>query len=170
MFGNWLSSARKDPAVEGAEQIVVAVRAHLRSADEETVRVVTCIAGLLGTVAYADRDYSAAEEQRVRAELARVHGMPEAGIDAIADALRRHIVEVSTVLVQRYCRSLRELADRELRQELLEVLVDVAAADGTISHAEVNVLRQVTSALGLDQADYNTAQEKHKGKLRVLRS
>ena len=168
MFGSWLTSARKAPAVEGAEQIAAAVRAHLPSADDETVRVVTCIAGLLGTVAYADRDYSAAEEERVRAELARVHGMPAAGIDAIAEALRRHIVEVSTVQVQRYCRSLRELADRELRVELLEVLVDVAAADGEISHVEVNVLRQVTTALGLDQADYNAAQERHREKLRVL--
>jgi uncharacterized tellurite resistance protein B-like protein len=170
MFGNWLTSARQAPAVEGAEQIAAAVRAHLPNADDETARVVTCITGLLGTVAYADRDYSAVEEQRVRSELGRVHGMPQAGIDAIADALRRHIVEVSTVQVQRYCRSLRELADRELRVELLEVLVDVAAADGEISVAEVNVLRQVTTALGLDQADYNAAQGRHRDKLRVLRS
>src|SRR5438552_12067940 len=111
MFGSWLSSARQAPALEGAEQIAGAVRTHLPDADEETVRVVTCIAGLLGTVAYADRDYAPVEEQRVRAELARVNGMPSAGIDAIADALRRNIVEVSTVQVQRYCRSLRELAD-----------------------------------------------------------
>jgi len=170
MFGSWLTSARKASALEGAEQITGAVRAHLPEADEETARVVTCIAGLLGTVAYADRDYSAVEEDRVRAELARVQGMPAAGIDAIADALRRHIVEVSTVQVQRYCRSLRELADRELRVELLGVLVDVAAADSVITQAEVNVLRQVTTALGLDQADYNAAQERHRGKLGVLRS
>jgi uncharacterized tellurite resistance protein B-like protein len=170
MFGNWLSSARQAPPVEGAEQIHGAVRTHLPSADDETIRVVTSIAGLLGTVAYADRDYSDAEERRVRAELGRVHGMPSAGIDAIADALRRNIVEVSTVHVQRYCRSLRELADRELRAELLEVLVDIAAADGVITHAEVNVLRQVTTALGLDQADYNAAQERHRDKLGVLRS
>jgi uncharacterized tellurite resistance protein B-like protein len=170
MFGNWLTSARRAPAVEGAEQIAAAVRAHLPSVDEETARVVTCIAGLLGTVAYADRDYSAAEEQRVRAELGRVHGMPAAGIDAVAEALRRNIVEVSTVQVQRYCRSLKELADRELRVELIGVLVEVAAADGEISVAEVNVLRHVTTALGLDQADYNAAQEKHRDKLRVLRS
>jgi uncharacterized tellurite resistance protein B-like protein len=169
MFGSWLASARKAAVVEGAEQVSAAVRAHLPNADEETVRVVTCMAGLLGAVAYADRDYSVAEEHRIRAELARVHGMPAAGIDAIADALRRHIVEVSTVQVQRYTRSLRELADRELRVELLAVLVDVAAADGEISHPEANVLRQLTSSLGLDQADYNAAQERHRDKLKVLR-
>ncbi len=168
MFGRWMNSART-VRVEGAEQMAVAVRTHLPDADDETVRVVTCVAGLLGAVAYADRDYSAAEERRVRAELARVQGMPEAGIGAVADALRRNIVEVSTVQVQRYCRALRELADRELRLELLDVLVDVAAADGVISFDEVKVLRQVTAALGLDQTDYNTAQERHRDKLAALK-
>ena len=138
--------------------------------DEETMRIVTCMAGLLGSVAYADRDYSAVEEERVRAELARINGMPSAGIDAIAGALRRNIVEVSTIQTQRYCRTLRELADRELRVELLQVLVGVAAADGVISHDEVNVLRQLTASLGLDQADYNAAQEPHRDKLGVLKT
>jgi hypothetical protein len=36
--------------------------------------------------------------------------------------------------------------------------------------AEVNVLRQDTTALGHDQSDYNAAQERHRDKLRVLRS
>jgi uncharacterized tellurite resistance protein B-like protein len=170
MFGRWMNSGRKAAVLEGSEEIAQAVRAHLPDADDETVRVVTCMAGLLGAVAYADRDYSEPEEGRVRAELARVQGMVEAGIDAIADALRRNIVEVSTLQVQRYCRSLRELADRELRVQLLDVLVDVAAADGVVSLSEVNVLRQVTTALGLEQADYNAAQERHRDKLGVLRS
>src|ERR1041385_2799857 len=115
MFGSWSNTARSSPSPKGAEQITEAVRTHLPNADEETVRVVTCIAGLLGSIAYADRDYSTVEEERVRAELARIEGMPEAGIDAIAEALRRHIVEVSTIEAQRYCRSLRELTDPELR-------------------------------------------------------
>jgi uncharacterized tellurite resistance protein B-like protein len=168
MFGKWLASARSAPVLDGAEQISEAVRAHLPDADDETVRVVTSMAGLLGCVAYADRDYSDVEERRVREELGRVQGMLPAGIDAIADALRRHIVEVSTVQLHRYCRTLRELGDPELRVELLGVLVDVAAADGVITLAEVNVLRQVTTALGLEQSDYNAAQERHRDKLGVL--
>ena len=169
MFGRWSSSARPTPSLEGAEEISAIVRGHLAEADDETVRVVTCITGLLGAVAYADRDYSSVEEQRVRQELARIHGMQREGIDAIAEALRRHIIEVSTVQVPRYCRALVELADRELRADVLEVLVEVAAADGVISLAETNLLRQVTTALGLTQDDYNAAQAQHRDKLAVLR-
>jgi uncharacterized tellurite resistance protein B-like protein len=48
-------------------------------------------------------------------------------------------------------------------------LLEVAAADHEITHNEVTVLRQLTTALGLEQADYNTAQEKHRAKLSALR-
>src|SRR6476619_3738283 len=109
MFGRWLKSAAEAPA--GAEQIRHVVAAQLPEADAESVLVVTAIAGLLGTVAYADRNYSEAEELRVRQELERVHGMTRAGIDAICSALRSHIVEVSTVQAPRYSRLLVELGD-----------------------------------------------------------
>ena len=169
MFGRWLKGAGETRAPEGAERLKEVVAEHLPGADAESVLVVTAIAGLLGTVAYADRNYSADEEQRVRQELERVHGMTRVGIDAICSALRAHIVEVSTVQAPRYSRLLVELADRELRVEVLGVMVELAAADGEISVAEVNLLRQVTTALGLTQGDYNTAQEKHRERLTVLR-
>jgi uncharacterized tellurite resistance protein B-like protein len=168
MFGRWSASVRRAPAWEGAEEIEAIVRGHLPHADDETVRVVTCITGLLGAIAYADRDYSAAEEKRVRQELGRINGMQREGIEAIAEALRRHIIEVSTVQVPRYCRALVELADRELRSDVLDVLLEVAAADGVISLAETNLLRQVTTSLGLTQDDYNAAQARHRDKLLVV--
>jgi uncharacterized tellurite resistance protein B-like protein len=169
MFGRWLKSAVTTQAPEGAEALKHVVEAQLPEADQESVLVVTAIAGLLGAVAYADRDYSSAEEQRVHKELARVHGMTQAGIDAICETLRQHIVEVSTVQAPRYSRLLVELGDRELRLEVLEVLVELAAADGELSVTEVNVLRQITTALGLSQGDYNAAQDKHRERLTVLK-
>ncbi len=53
--------------------------------------------------------------------------------------------------------------------ETLEILVDLAAADGHISQDEVNLLRMLTTALGLTQDDYNRAQHKHRDKLSVLK-
>ena len=169
MFGRWLSSARSAPLPEGAEALADVVRKHLADADEESVRVVTAITGLLGAIAYADRDYTESEERRVRQELSRMNGMTDAGIAAILDALRRNILEVSTVELPRYARTLVELADRELRVETLEILVDLAAADGHISQDEVNLLRTVTTALGLTQDDYNRAQHRYRDKLSVLK-
>ncbi|MBK7584767.1 MAG: TerB family tellurite resistance protein [Myxococcales bacterium] len=170
MFGKWLTRAlAKDEEDEGTDLARV-IREHLPNADAESVRVVTAIAGLLAAVAYADRDYSESEERLVRDELARVHGMTAAGVDAIADALRRGLVELTTVELPRSTRTMVELCDEELRLEVLGVLVDVAAADGRVSHAETTLLRQITTSLGLTQDDYNRAQAQHREKLSVLKA
>ncbi len=169
MFGRWLQPRERVTAPAGAEELERLVREALRTEDDDSVMVVVALAGLLGAVAYADRDYSASEEAHVRSELGRVHGMTEAAADAVCAALKRHIVQISTVEVPRYCRLLRELGDRELRAEVLEVLVDLAAADGVITTAETNLLRQVTTALGLSQSDYNEAQAKHRERLSALK-
>jgi hypothetical protein len=49
------------------------------------------------------------------------------------------------------------------------MLLDLAAADGTISHDEVVLLRNTTQALGLAQGDYNSLQSRHRGRLSALK-
>ena len=169
MFGRWLKPSAPVSAPAGAEELEALVRRALGERDDESVMVVVALAGLLGAVAYADRSYSEGEEAQVRGELLRVHGMTPAAVDAVCAALRKHIVHISTVEVPRYCRILRDLGDRELRGEVLEVLVDLAAVDGVITTAETNLLRQVTTALGLSQSDYNEAQAKHRERLAALK-
>ena len=78
-------------------------------------------------------------------------------------------MSVSTLERPRFTRALLELADRDLRYQVLGLLVDLAAADGTISLEEVNMLRSITTALGLTQHDYNELQTQHRERLRSLR-
>lgn len=169
MFGRWLKPSKETAPIAGAERLESVVSDSLPGADAGTVRVVTAIAGLLGAVAYADRDYSSDEEAVVQAELSRIEGMTPAGVSAICGLLRAHIIEVATVQTPRYCRALKELADRELRVEVLQLLVDVSAADGKVSHDETNVVRRLCAALGLSQDDYNDAQAKHRERLSVIK-
>ncbi|HLV20955.1 MAG TPA: TerB family tellurite resistance protein [Polyangiaceae bacterium] len=161
------SSAPAAPA--GPAELEHIVRTELAGADAETVAIVTAIAGLLVSVARADRDYSEPEQARLRAELERVQGLSPAGVKTLLAALERHAVEVSATQVQRYTRALRDHADRELRVVVLDALLDVAAADGTISLEEVTALRQISHGMGLTQADYNAAQERHRDKLSFLK-
>ncbi len=171
MFGQWLKGigeARRQTA--DASELDRVVRAELREADEETVLVVSAIVGLLGTIAYADRDYSEAENDKVLEELHRVTGLSQEGAASIARVLKQHMVEVATVQAPRYARTLLELADRELRCQVLSVLVGIAAADEQITTAETNSLRQLTTALGLTQTDYNELQSEHRTRLSVLKN
>ncbi len=168
MFGRWLSTENK-PELTGSAALEAAVRRELSGADVETIQVVSAMTGLLGAVAYADRNFSHPEEERLLVELSRIQGMTAPGARAIAGVLRSHVVAVSSVGIPHYCRTLRELGDRELRLEVLQALVGLAAADGVIDQAEVNLLRQVTSSLGLSQADYNDVQAAFRDKLSALR-
>ncbi|HTQ06694.1 MAG TPA: TerB family tellurite resistance protein [Polyangiaceae bacterium] len=167
MFGSWLKTELAVP--DDAREIAVRVREHLPAADPETVRVVAALAGLLAAVAYADRDYSNAEEALVREVLGRVNGMTRAGIDAVCGAMRRHVVEASTVQIPHFAREIRELGDAELRREVLDALVDLAAADGDIATSETNLLRQIATSLGLTQADYNDSQARYRERLASLK-
>lgn len=165
----WLTDKIALALPEGGTVLGRTVRAQMAGSDDEAARIVAAIAGLLGSVAYADRDYAAVEESRIREQLGRVQGLTGAGVDAICAVLREHIVEISTVEAPVYARELLALADRELRVEVLDTLVDLAAADDAITVAETNVLRLTATALGLTQDDYNTAQARHRDKLKVLR-
>jgi uncharacterized tellurite resistance protein B-like protein len=167
MFGRWSKGAADD---SNGDALGKAVSAELGAADADTKRIVTAIAGLLGGVAYADRDYSEKEEAHVRAALERVHGMTPTGVDAVLRVLRTDIVAITTVQAPRYCRALVELADVDLRHQVLAMLVDLAAADGHISHDEVSLLRNTTTALGLLQDDYNALQAPHRDKIGALKT
>ena len=165
----WITDKLADHASERSLPLEDSVRQHLPGADDVKIRIVAAIAGLMGTVAYADRRYAEVEEQRIRAELGRIEGLDEAGVLAICAVLRKHIVEIATVEAPVYARELLALADRDLRREVLDALLDVAAADDEIVLAETNSLRLTATALGLTQEDYNDSQERHRGKLAVLR-
>jgi uncharacterized tellurite resistance protein B-like protein len=151
------------------ESLEAVVRQELGQTDAETVSIVTAIAGLLASVAYADREVTREEETVLKHELLRIQGLNQRGVEAIYRTLTNHILRISTLERQRHTRALVAHASRELRYQVLEVLLDLAAADSTISHAEVTLLRSLTTALGLTQEDYNELQSRHRDKLGSLR-
>jgi uncharacterized tellurite resistance protein B-like protein len=172
MFGNWLKNlviGDASETLDGAGELERALRAELPAADDETILVIAAMVGLLGAVAYADGDFSLAEQQHVRAELGRINGMSPSGAEAASSVLKRHVREIAAVHTPRYCRVLRELADRELRVQVLEMLFALAAADENVTNAETNSMRQIATSLGLTQSDYNSIQAKYKHHLAVLR-
>jgi uncharacterized tellurite resistance protein B-like protein len=145
-----------------------AVQTQMPEADEETIRIVTAVAGLLATVAYADRVFAPEEVAHVRESIGRIHGMTPQATNTICGALTSHLAELSTLHSHSFTRELKELTEPHVRLEVLDVLVDLAAADGEISLPEVTQLRQITTSLGLSQQDYNASQARHRDKLASL--
>jgi uncharacterized tellurite resistance protein B-like protein len=145
------------------------VRDHMSGADDETVRAVVSVAGLLACVAYSDRQYTESEKSVIKSELARIRGLSNAGIEEISKLLEENIFELTTTSSQTYLRDLRELSDYEMRVEVLDVLLSLAAADQTVSVVETNFLRRAATALGLSPEDYNAVQARYRDKLSVLK-
>jgi uncharacterized tellurite resistance protein B-like protein len=162
---------RKDPEpipAHARERLAEIVERYLADADDATRRIVTAVAGLLARVAYADGHYSVEEEANIQKELSRVHGLSQAGVDAICGLLADQLSQVALLGDHDWTRDLRELAERELRLEVLEVLVEMAVADEVLKHEEQVQLRRIAKSLSLTQDDYNAIQAKHRDKLSTL--
>ena len=160
---------RTKEKLTGVDRLRALVREQLPEADDDTTEIVSALAGLLSCIAYADRKFDAAEQQRARDALASVDGLSAEGAQAIGELVSKHMAEIATVNPQAYTRTLRERCSVELRREVLDVLVDLAAADGELSLAETDLLRRTTAAIGLEASDYSAAQDRHRDKLKMLR-
>ena len=158
----------KEMTPQGRERLAEIVEQYLADADDATRRIVTAVAGLLAKVAYADGHYSVQEEAAIQKELSRVHGLSQAGVDAICGLLADQISHVALLGDHDWTRDLRDLAERELRLEVLEVLVEMAVADHVLKHDEQTQLRRIAKALSLTQNEYNAIQAKHRDKLSTL--
>jgi uncharacterized tellurite resistance protein B-like protein len=167
MFG-WLTKKTGSGDPEQAKALYAAVRQALGDDDDVHVRIVSSIAALLLCVAYADQDYAEEEERVLRGVLSRIHGLDTFGVEAINTVLRAHTVRITGAEASTYARELLDLTDVDFRVELLDALVDLAAADDVITVGETNMLRIITKAFGLEQAHYNRSQARHRDKLAVL--
>jgi uncharacterized tellurite resistance protein B-like protein len=166
----WNKNRSQDaPPRDAAAALAATVRSQIPDADDATVRVVTAVAGLLAAVAYADRVFDPAEVAYVRESIGRINGITPAAQSTICGVLGSHLAELSSVHAHAFTRDLKQLTGRDMRLEILDVLVDLAAADGVIVLREVNQLRQITTSLGLTQDDYNASQARHLDKLEALK-
>ncbi len=167
MFG-WFKKRPDSGDREQAKALYAAIRQHLGDDDDVHVRIVASVAALLLCVAYADQNYDEDEERVLRGVLSQIRGLDAAGVEAINQVLREHTVHIVGAEASTYARELLELTEVDFRAQLLDALVDLAAADGIISVAETNMLRSITKSLGFDQKIYNASQARHRDKLGVL--
>ncbi len=161
---------KKSHAPEHDSELDAVIAACLPDVDADTLRIAVAVSGLFGCVSYADREFSQTEQKLVENLLQTIVGIGADDAVRILAALKDNIVHISTVEAPRYARTLKQLGDRDLRIHVLGMLLDVAAADRELSQAEVVMLRQTTTALGLEQSDYNVLQGKHRALLAALQS
>ena len=116
------------------------------------------LGGLMGIVAHADGEIHERELEAIRQELERRGRFDDETLDVLVEIIR----EESVRGLDRY-RLVTELsrdAPAGERKELLDLLFLVAAADGGLTHAELEELRSISSGLNLGHKQYIHAKVK----------
>jgi uncharacterized tellurite resistance protein B-like protein len=169
MLFRWFK--RADETVEhpaASELLHESLRSAMPHADEDTLAVVSAVAGLLAYVAFADRAYREEEQLAVSDALARMHGVGREAVAGISSLLTSRFAELTAEPLHDYTRVLVALTGRSARLELLDVLLDLAAADLVLSMDETNLLRRIARLLGLSDHEYLASQTRHRDRLSVL--
>lgn len=164
----------KPPADQSAEdtRTVRKIAAELEALDPDRARYVAAFAYILGRVANADLHVSRDETAKMEEIVERLgHLPPEQAVLVveIAKSQNRLFGGTENFVVTR---QFRQLSTAEQRQELLDCLFAVSAADESISSAEEAQVRQIASELGFTHREYieaRSAYSEHREVLKPLR-
>ena len=169
MFFKWLFGETQAAEPTASDELRRLVAHSMPGADARTAAIVGATAGLLASVAHADRKYSEAEREAVLDALNKVRGLAPGALTAIDELLHERVAELAHEPLQTYTRVLYEGLERGARAEVFEVLMDLAAADELLDMEETNLLRRIARGLGLSDEEYNASQARHRERLSVLR-
>lgn len=154
LLGFQRSSSRTPP---GAVQEIAA---RLERLGPERSRYVAAFAVVLSRVAQADLDISEPERAKMEEIVGKLgHLEPEEASMVVAIAVDHSLRSGGTEHFLA-TREFGERSDRSQREKLLSCLFELSAADGSISSAEENRIRQIASELGFTHREFAQARSR----------
>ena len=156
-------------AAEGTATVRKIV-AELETMDPDKARYVAAFAYILGRVAHADLDISEVETRKMEEVIRRLGHLPEEQailVVQIAKSQNRLFGHTENFLVTR---EFVQVSTAEQRQELLDCLFAVSAADESITSAEEAQIRQIASELGFSHRQFVEARKIYSQHREVLKS
>ncbi len=163
-----LEDGKKTAIVEETDTVRRIAEA-LDQMEPERARYVSGFAYVLSRVARADLNISEIESREMERLVAGHGGMPEVQailVVQIAKTQQKLFGSTEDFLVTR---EFNKIAVREQKLELLDCLFAVAAADGVVSGAEDDAIRQVARELTLEHPDFIAVRSRYRDFLAVLK-
>ena len=154
----------------GGTATVRKIVAELEMMDPDKARYVAAFAYILGRVAHADLDISEVETRKMEEVICRLGHLPEEQailVVQIAKSQNRLFGHTENFLVTR---EFVQVSTAEQRQELLDCLFAVSAADESITSAEEAQIRQIASELGFSHRQFVEARKVYSQHREVLKS
>lgn len=151
---DFLDPRRRQPVAEPeASDAVHAISQSLEELPEEERRYVAAFAYLLGRVANADGVISEEEREGMAVIVERVGGLTETQADLALEIAHRQNELFGATENFLVAREFRTISNRDQRQRLLECLIEVAVADGTISNDEENEIGFIGAEIGFSRRE-----------------
>jgi uncharacterized tellurite resistance protein B-like protein len=168
LFG--LTSSSSAPAAsQGDTETVRRIVGELEALDTETARYLAAFAYILGRVAHADLHISV-EETRAMEEIVHAQGhLPEEQAILVVQIAKTQNKLFGSTENYVVTREFGEISDRSQREELLDCLFAVSAADDSISIAEEEEVRRIASELGFTHKEYIEARKQYSEYRSVLK-
>lgn len=142
---------------------------QLSGFSEAEIKHLTGLAGLLGKVAYSDKDISKVELEEIKNILGRETKLSTTHCDILLEVLKTHTTALSGLEDYQYTRILDETLSREEKCAVLALLFSVAGADDSISSEEDRSINLIAKGLHLPHSDYIDARRPFLDKLDALK-
>lgn len=128
---------------------------------ERDLRWVCALAALLGHVAAADDRLEERERARIAELLDRFGALQRSDVEMVVDIIDSAVLR--DVGYFAFARELNEITSTSDRERLVDLLFDVAGADGHIDYHEVEEIRKISKALQLSHASFSASKERSTG-------
>jgi uncharacterized tellurite resistance protein B-like protein len=150
-------------------ETIRAIVARLEALPPGRAAIVGGFAYVLGRIAYADLDISAAETAEMERILRDWSGLDEALAVLVVEIARRQAALEGATEDYLVTRRFREVSTAEEREQLLHCMFAVATAAGdTISAEESATIRQVADELGFTLGELNVLRRQYADRLSAL--
>ena len=153
----------------GDTETVRKVIAALDQLDPARARFIAAFGYILGRVANADLNISPEEIRAMERIIMERGGLPEEQAVIVVQTAKTRTQLFGGTENFLVTREFSRIAAREEKLALLDCLFAVAAAEGGISTAEDNEIRQIVNELGLGHPDFIAVRSRWKDQLTVFR-
>ncbi|MBI1353330.1 MAG: hypothetical protein GC160_03210 [Acidobacteria bacterium] len=159
----------RPPSDPDSAQTIRKIVDQLGQMEPEKARYVAAFAYLLGRVANADLDISAAETREMEHIVERMGGLPEEQAVLVVQIAKTQNKLMGGTEDFNITQALNDIATRPQKLALLNCLFAVSSSDHSISTLEDNEIRKISRELRLDHSDFIQARLAYKEYLEVLK-
>lgn len=160
---------RRSAPPEGRTTLQARLEERLSHLGPERVETLAAFAGLLARAALGDDELSPAEERAMAEHLRERTALDATEAELVADLAREAAESLAGLEDHLLTRSFNAHASAEEKEQLIDCLYAVAAADGLVTGGEDEEIKQIARALLVPHSRVMDIRSRYRDRISVLR-